>query len=80
MKSSDQLLRLVVRVSKEDSAFLYFTMEANEGLCFYSTLEESQGLPHRDVEIYLSTSLQNEVEKMLEHLASEIPLNILSKS
>ena len=58
--SDNQLFNYTIRVPKKDSAFLYFQLEANEGLCFYSTLESSLGQPYRDIEIKGHTSLETE--------------------
>lgn len=63
-----QVKKIIVRVSKEDSSFLYFTLEANEGLCFYSTLKSSEGTNFRDVEIYVPTDLQKNLISELGYL------------
>jgi hypothetical protein len=69
--------RIVVRLSKEESSFLYFTMEANEGLCFYSTIEHKIGQTYRDVEIYSPILLYPELLRLLEALKSEIKFEII---
>jgi hypothetical protein len=69
---------MVIRVPKEQSAFTYFQLESNEGLCFYSTLESSLGEPFRDLELKGHSSLKAELDHLLERLSLEFPMEILS--
>jgi hypothetical protein len=72
-----QLFRLLVRVTKADSAFLYFQLESNEGLCFYSTLDSSLGTTYRDLELIGSLEFEGEILRLLEHLRTAFPVEIL---
>lgn|GEM_PF-1735537 len=76
--NKQECTRVVVRLSKEESAFLYFTMESNEGLCFYSTLEHENGQAYRDVEIYSPIDLYPELERLLNFLKTEIHFETIS--
>ncbi len=44
-------LRSVIRVRKEDAAFLYFVLEAQEGITSYRTLEHPGDAHFRDLEL-----------------------------
>ncbi len=72
-----KLHAITVRVSKNDSAFLYFTFESNEGLAFYSTLEESSGESYRDIYLRCTPEYHEEVVRQLKALANKFPLEIL---
>ncbi len=77
LDKAHECTRTVVRLSKEDSAFFYFTLEANEGLCFYSTLEHENGQTYRDIEIYSPIELKAELDRLLKALKSELEFEIL---
>lgn len=75
--SSNILIRTVIRVPKEESAFIYFTLEANENLAFYSTLENSLGEGHRDIDIKTHEGLEAELDHLIKVLGEEVPIEIL---
>lgn len=74
----NQLMHLVIRTSKEDSAFIYFQLESRDGLAFYSTLESSLNESYRDISLYTPLSLQKEMKQFVEYLSSELSLEILT--
>lgn len=76
----NQLFHLVIRVPKSDSAYTYFQLEANEGLCFYSTLDSSLGESFRDIDIRATLEYQSDVEHLIEKLRAKFPLEILLKN
>lgn len=69
-----------LRVSKADSSFLYFTLEANEGIAFYSTLEESLGTSYRDIECQGAIEYQEQFLNIIKHLEKSFPIEILEQS
>lgn len=75
----DRYYQVIIRVPKQDSAFLYFTLESNEGICFYSTLDYEKGIPYRDIEIMGPPEFYDELKNILEHLKSEITFEILQE-
>ncbi len=79
MDEINTLKRLIIRVNKTDAAFIYFQFEANDGLCFYSTLESSLGAPFRDIEIKTHNSLANELIRLIDHLKNVLHLEILNE-
>lgn len=76
LMSDNQLIHTVIRVPKEESAFVYFTLESNEGLSFYSTLENSLGQGYRDIAIKTHESLEDELDHLITVLGKAIPIEI----
>jgi len=76
LSESQKLRHLIIRVPKDQAAFTYFQLEANEGLAFYSTLDQSLKEAYRDIEVFSPLSLSLEFANFLDHLKSEIPYNI----
>ncbi len=72
-----QLRQTVIRVPKEQSAFVYFTLEANENICFYSTLTHITGDSFRDIDIKTDISLENELKYTLDPLIGPCQITIL---
>ncbi len=71
--------KIIVRTSKEDSAFFYFTLEANENLCFYSTLDASLGETYRDIAIGITANLRPEFDVMFKALCECMSVQLLSE-
>lgn len=71
------LLHIVIRVPKEFAAFTYFQFESNEGLCFYSTLDQQRGQGFRDIDLVGSLDFEEEIRHILKQLKLEFPLEIL---
>ena len=74
---TDQIHTIIIRVPKKDSSYVYFTLEANEDLCFYSTLEHQKHSDIRDIQIKLTKSLLNEFLTVYKFLCKNIEVNIL---
>jgi len=74
---TDKIYTIVIRVNKKDSSFVYFTLESNEGLCFYSTLKHEKESPYREIEINLTKSLLNEFLTVFHFLTGSIDIEIL---
>ena len=71
-KSSFHSIRKVIRVKKEDSAFVYFILESHEGICSYSTLDFKPGDAFRDLELRIPPDMIQEVEEVLKSLGDMI--------
>ncbi len=71
------LTKMVIRIPKNESAFTYFTLEANDGISFYSTLEGAHEDPYRDIEIFCDKNLEEELLHILNKLHEKFPINIL---
>ena len=77
MTAQIELFHLVVRMPKEHSSFLYFQLEASEGLGFYSTIDFQEGDVYRDIDIKGDLRLRNEVMILLNSLKEKTFLEIL---
>ncbi len=65
-------LRKVIRVKKEDSAYVYFILESYEGITSYSTLEFKTGDLYRDLELRIPPDFEQEVEVLLKSFGDMI--------
>jgi hypothetical protein len=74
---SSQLFHYVVRLNKEDSAFFYFQLEANDGLCFYSTLPYEPHTQYRDLDLKGDILLKSEIDLLIKHCSLKFPVDIL---
>lgn len=72
-----EIYKRIIRVPKKESAYFYFQLEANEGLCFYSTLEGNKHEGHRDIVVQCHPSLQAEVDHLINRLSLEIELQFV---
>lgn len=79
-KESQTLNNIILRVSKADSSFVYFTFESNEGICFYSTLESSLRKEYRDMTVYYTPEFSADVERILDILSQKFPIEILERN
>jgi hypothetical protein len=78
-KESKKLYHLILRVSKADSSFLYFTLESNENLAFYSTLDHKKGCNYRDIDIKCTIELKDELTSVLGHFEKLHPAETLKE-
>ncbi len=74
-----KLIKQIIRVPKEESAFFYFQLEANENIAFYSTLEESLKQGHRDIEVICSEDFSEEIDQIVKNLLKKCNGVSLSK-
>ena len=65
---------MVIRVRKQDSAYLYQILESYEGLANYSTLPFEKGDSHRNIALHLAPDALPEIKALLERLKMEISL------
>ncbi|RLA62998.1 MAG: hypothetical protein DRQ88_10870 [Epsilonproteobacteria bacterium] len=72
-----QLFHFIIRVPKEHSSFIYFQMEACEGLGFYSTLEFIPGQSFRDIDIKGPIEFKEETLDLLNGLKKSTKLEFL---
>ncbi len=59
---------LTIRVRKQDSAFVYAILEAEEGIAAYSTLEGPITEAHRDLELQVPLDFIPDVKRVLDQL------------
>lgn len=78
-QSTKELYYCRLRLPKDDSYFLYFTFEANEGLCFYSTVDESLKGQYRDIDVKCPVELTQDLKGLIQRLQTEIRLDVLEE-
>ena len=78
-QSTKELFYCVLRMPKDDSYFVYFTFEANEGMCFYSTLDESLKGQYRDIEVKCPIEWEPHLKALIQKLQTEVRLDILEE-
>lgn len=74
---SSQLYHYIIRLNKEDSAFFYFQLEANDGICFYSTLEHPHHAQYRDIELRGDLALKKEMDQIINECSKKFKIEIL---
>ena len=76
-QQNSQLFHYVIRLNKEDSAFFYFQLEANDGICFYSTLDHPDHAHYRDIDLKGDLHLKAEAHHMINRCAQKFKVDIL---
>lgn len=66
-----------IRVAKDDAYFVYFTFEACEGMCFFSTVDESLKGQYRDIDVRCPVEWKDHLLALLRRLSGELRLDIL---
>ena len=61
----------IIRVRKEDSAYLYAVLESYEGIAAFSTLDFNRGDLHRDLELLVPQEFVQDIDALLERLNLE---------
>lgn len=72
-----KLYHFILQVPKEHSAFLYFTLEASDGLGFYSTLDHQVGDSNRQIEIKGPIEFKDELKRLIVVLNKQFPIEIV---
>jgi hypothetical protein len=78
-KQTKELYYTRLRVPKDDAYFVYFTFESNEGLCFYSTVDESLRGQYRDIDVKCSIELRETLVSLINRMKSEFRLDVISE-
>lgn len=78
-QQSKELYYTRLRVNKDDAYFVYFTFEANEGLCYYSTVDESLKGAYRDIDVRCPIEAKNNLKALIARLQTEFRLDVLSE-
>lgn len=78
-QQTKELYYMRIRVSKDDAFFVYFTFESNEGLCFYSTVDDSLKGSYRDIDVKCPIEARENLKALLARLQSEMRLDVLQE-
>ncbi len=65
-------IKKVIRVKKEESAYVYFILESYEGITSYSTLDFKPTDTYRDLELRIPPDFFNEVEELLKRMGDVV--------
>lgn len=76
-QKTQTLIKYICRVRKASSSYFYFTLEANEGIAFYSTLNQSIDDDHRDILIHGPIELRPQMQQILNSIAQVIDVEII---
>lgn len=76
---SKELYYTRLRVPKDDAYFVYFTFESNEGLCFYSTVDESLKGAYRDIDVRCPIEAREDLKALIARLQTEMRLDVLQE-
>lgn len=74
-----ELYYWLLRVPKDEAYFVYFTFESNEGLCYYSTTDDSLKGQFRDIEVRAPIEARIHLDALINRLKEEIRLDILEE-
>ena len=66
-------MKFVLRVPKEQAAYIYQLLESYDGIATYSTLDNEKAFPFRDIAIIPAPDLVSSVKIMIENITREIP-------
>lgn len=77
---SKELYYCRLRVPKDESYFIYFVFESNEGLCYYSTVDDSLKGQYRDLDVKTSIELKQPLLDLIARLQTEIRVDVLEES
>jgi hypothetical protein len=64
-------------MTKHATSLFYFTLEANENICFYSTLPFEKGTAMRDVVVYYTPELKSYFDTIITGMENLISIEIL---
>lgn len=78
-KLTNELYYTRLRVPKDEAFFVYFTFESNEGLCYFSTADESIGGQYRDIDVKCPVEGKTDLKALIERLQTEIRLDVISE-
>ncbi|MBP9673880.1 MAG: DUF4911 domain-containing protein [Bacteriovoracaceae bacterium] len=64
---TEKLYCFVLKVPKEESFFVYFILEAYDGICFYSTLPHQEGETHRLLDLKTTELCLDDLLQLLNY-------------
>ncbi len=71
-QGAHEVLTRVIRVRKQDSAFIYHLLESYEGIASYSTLDSPPGSSYCDLELSIPAGFAEDVERLLSELGDKV--------
>ena len=74
-----EIVEYLLRMSKSYSSFFYFTLEANEGIAFFSTMPFEKGQNFRDIAVRTTPELEQDLINIINHCSKSGEIEILSR-
>ena len=71
---------MVLRVAKQDSAYLYALLEAHEGVVNFSTLPSEKTAGFRDIYVFSTDSMFAELKRVIALLRESVGFQIVDES
>ena len=71
--------RVVIRVPKDEAAYVYQLLESYDGIATYSTLPHEKNFPYRDIAIMPAPDLVSEVKILVRNISSEVAVEVIEK-
>ncbi|HXH32270.1 MAG TPA: hypothetical protein VNJ01_15830 [Bacteriovoracaceae bacterium] len=78
-QKSKELYYTRLRVPKDESYFVYFIFESNEGLCYFSTADESLKSSYRDIEVRCPVEATENLKELIKRLQAELRLDVMEE-
>ncbi len=78
-QQSKQLYYTRLRVPKDEAFFVYFTFESNEGLCYFSTTDESLRGSYRDIDVRCPVEATENLKDLIRRLQTELRLDVMEE-
>jgi len=74
-----KIFKTTIRLNKQDSSTIYFYLESNENIVFYSTLESSLKEGYRDIEIKGSIDFIEDFKRMFQYICTKIKIQTIQE-
>ena len=74
-QDNQMIYQVDIRTHKNDSVFLYYTLEASGHLCFYTTQDFEECQQYRDVRIQAPIEMKTPIQEILQDLIQEITID-----
>ena len=74
-----EIVEYLLRMEKSYSSFFYFTLEANEGIAFFSTMPFEKGQQFRDIVVRTTPELEKDLVSIINHCSKKAEIEILSQ-
>lgn len=71
---------VVLRVAKQDAAYLYALLEAQDGVVNFSTLPSEKSAGFRDIYVFSTESMYDEMLRMIAQLRESVGFQVIDES
>jgi hypothetical protein len=71
------MIRIILKLHKRDTAFVYAILESLEGMVSFSTLPFEKGSLVRELELFVAKDFISDVEYVLQSFKKKMDLEII---